>query len=58
MQIIYQDEDERRSSGRTDIVGFIICVRRIGRYMEEKYFRRFRRRITGVLNGRRILSKD
>jgi len=48
VQIIYQDEDEGRSSRRTDIVGFIISARRVSRHVKGKYFRGFGRKITGV----------
>ena len=48
MQVIYQNEDKGRSSGRTDIVDFIICVERISRCVKGKYFGRFRKRIIRV----------
>ena len=41
MQTIYQDEVERGIGRRTDLVDFIICVRRSSGYMEREYYRRF-----------------
>ena len=34
MQIVLEDEVKRSNDRRTGVVGFVICVGRIGRYME------------------------
>jgi len=48
MQIIYQNENERSGSQRTDSVGVIICAGRVGRCLERKYTRRFRGEVARV----------
>ena len=48
MQIIYQNEDERNNSGKTDLVGIIIYVERVSRYMKEKYTKGLGRRIVRI----------
>ena len=42
MWTILGNEDERSYSGGTDSIGSVICIGRIGRYMEREYIRRFR----------------
>jgi len=48
MQTIYQNEDERNNSGKTDLVDIIICVERVSRYMKEKYTKGLRKRIVRI----------
>ena len=48
MQIIYKDKDEEGSSRGADLVDIIICIRRIGRYLEEKHLGGFGGRGTRV----------
>jgi len=44
MQIIFEDEDERSSSRGTNSMDSLIHTRRISRYIEGEYTRRFRDR--------------
>ena len=37
MQIVYQNENEGYISRRAGVMGFIVCVGRIGRHLERKY---------------------
>ena len=37
MQIIYKNEDEGGGSGRTDLIGVVICAERISRCLKEEY---------------------
>ena len=46
MQTIYKNENEGGSSRRTNLVGTIICTRRVSRHLEGEHLRRF--------GGRRI----
>ena len=48
MQIIYKNEDERGSSGRTDSMDAFIYVGRISGHLERKYTRGFRSRIIEI----------
>jgi len=45
MQIVCKNEDEKSSSGRINLVDFVICARRISRYVEREYVGGFGRRI-------------
>ena len=40
MQVIYKNENKRKSSQRTDLIDFVIYRERISRYIERKYTRR------------------
>lgn len=44
MQVVYKNEDERRSSRRTDPVNFVIYTRKVSKCVEREYIRRFRSR--------------
>ena len=44
MQTIYKNEDEGGGSRRTDLVGTIICARRVNGHLEGECLGRFRRR--------------
>jgi len=48
MQIIYKNENERRYSRETNLVDFVICTRRISRYVEREYIIRFRSITIGI----------
>ena len=39
MQIIYKNEDERRASGRANLVDSVICTGRGSRHVEREYNR-------------------
>jgi len=56
MQIVYQDEDERNSSKRTGVVGFIIHTRRIGGYLEREYNRRSKNKSLSYVTVEEFLS--
>ena len=40
MQVIFKNENEKSCSGGVDLVDFVLCARRISRYVEGKYFER------------------
>jgi len=44
MQIVYKDENKGGSSGKADLVGIIIYIRRGSRHLEGEYLRRARGR--------------
>jgi len=44
MQVIYKNEVEGVVSGKTDLVGPLLCTGRISRYLEGKCYRRVRNR--------------
>jgi len=48
MQVIYQNENERRSSGEADSVDTIIYIGMISRYVERKYTKRLGSRDIGI----------
>jgi len=48
MQVIYKNKYKERCSGRSDSMDFIVCVRKINRYLKEKYTRRFGSRHLGI----------
>lgn len=48
MQVVYKNEDERRSSRRTDPVDFVIHTRKVSKYVEREYIRRFRSKRIGI----------
>ena len=41
MQIVYKNEDKKDSSQRANSVGIIVCVGRIGKYLEREHIERF-----------------
>ena len=57
MQIIYQNKNERCGSRRTDTVDAIICVGRIGRYLEGECNGRFGKWKFKLYNSRRISGR-
>ena len=48
MQVVFEDEDEGSPTGRTNLVDFVICTRRVSRCLEEKCVGRFERRNIGI----------
>jgi len=48
MQTIHQDEDEGSDSEETNLVGPLICIGEISRYMEREYIGGFVRRTIGI----------
>lgn len=42
MQVVYKDKNERSSSKRANLVGIVLHIRDISRYLEEKCFGRSR----------------
>jgi len=58
MQIIYQNEDERKSSERTNAVDFVIYAREISRSLKEKYTGEFRSRNIRIYNNRKVFDRD
>ena len=48
MQAILMNENERRYSTRANLMDFIICARRVSRYIEGKHTRGLRRRFTRI----------
>ena len=48
MQVVHKDEDERDSSRGADLVGTIMCARRIGKHLEGECLGRFEGRRTRV----------
>ena len=48
MQIISKNEDERSSSGRTNSVGTIIYIRRVGGYLEREHIGELEGRYTRI----------
>ena len=40
MQVIFKNENKRSCSKGVDSVDFVLCTRRISRYVEGKYFER------------------
>ena len=57
MQTIYMDEDERSTSGGTNLVGIVIYARGSSRCVEEEYIGRPGRKTIGIQNSRRIFSR-
>ena len=57
MQAIHKNKDEESGSWRTDSVGVIIYIGRIGRCLKEKYTRRLGKKVVRVWNSRRIFSR-
>lgn len=51
MQALYQDETERNNSRETDLVGTVIYIEGIYRYLEEEYYKRLRRRKFELYNS-------
>ena len=41
MQIVYKNKNERYNSRRIDTMGIILCIRRIGIYLERNHNGRF-----------------
>jgi len=58
MQVVYQNEDERSDSRETNSIGIIICIGRVSRYLEGKYFGGLGSRRIGLYNSRRISSRS
>ena len=54
MQVILENKDERSNSRKTDLMGVIICTRRIDRCMERKVIGRFRDRRSRIWVSRGI----
>ena len=54
MQIIPENENEKRNSGRIDPMGVIIYTSRIGRCMERKFIGKFRNRRSGIWVSRGV----
>ena len=48
MQTILKDEDKRGGSRRVDLVGTLVYIRRISRYLKGKHLRRVGRRRIGI----------
>ena len=44
MQVVSKDENEGGTTGRTNLVDFVICTRRVSRCLERKHVGRSRRR--------------
>ena len=58
MQVVFKDEDEGSSGRRTDLMDLIICIRRIGRYLERKCVGRFGDRRSRIQVCRGIFGKN
>ena len=56
MQVIYKNKNEKSNSRGASIVDVVICIGGISRYLERKYYRRFRKRITELSSSRGILA--
>ena len=54
MQTIFENEDERSNSGRTNTLDTIIYAGRIGRYMKEEFIRRFGNKRSRIQVSREI----
>jgi len=48
MQVVFEDKNKRGPTGRTNLVDFVICTRRVSRCLEEKCVGRFGRMNTGI----------
>ena len=48
MQAIFMDENEERYSARTNPMDTIIYIRKISRYLEGKYTKRFEGRVVRI----------
>ena len=48
MQIIYKNENERGGSGRTDLIGVVICAERISKCLEGEYIGGFGSKTIGI----------
>lgn len=57
MQNILKDENERSYCRETDLMGSVICIGRISRYIERKYIQRFGNRRSRVWISRRIFVR-
>ena len=57
MQVVYKNENEKGSSRETDLVGTIIYVGRISKYMKWEHTRRFRGRNIRIYDNRRIFDR-
>ena len=57
MQVVFEDENEGGNSGRTSIVGPLICTGRISRHKKEECLREFGDRNIGIWNDWRIFSR-
>jgi len=53
----YMDKDKRSNNKRTDPIDTIICTGRIGRCIEEEFFRSFRIGRSRIWVSKRILLK-
>jgi len=57
MQTLYQDENEKDSSREVNLVGIIIHIGRISRYLEGKHFREFRDKKIRICDNGGIFDK-
>ena len=48
IQVIYQNKDEESSRREVDLVGIILCVRKISSYIKEEHYGGSRRRKFGI----------
>ena len=55
---LYKNEDEERSSKKTNSVDIVMYIRRVSRYLKEKYSRRFGSMIIGIQDSREIFGRS
>lgn len=58
MQIIHKNKDEGGSNRRTNLVGIVICIGEISRYMKGECLRGFRGRNVKIYDSRRVFDRS